>query len=1518
MPISTVVTSMKDEAPYVIEWVAYHRALGFDRIVVLANDCTDGTHEMLTRLHEMQAISYYENVVPVGAKPHSRALKIANLAPEVKTADFVMVLDADEFLVVKSPPHSLDVLLDMMEDKAAGMMVIPWRLFGSSNNIEFEDRPVIERFTQSMDAAALPKVGVKTLFRQADDVRLAIHFPKFVKRAGEPVTQSDAAWIDAGGETLSQQGLTWNGGRQKIRRDHAEVAHFMIKSLDEYLLKIFRGDGLMNSNRHGIDYWRNGDHNQVSDLVVADNVSGFAEERDRLFADPVLSQLHRKAVAARFEKLGKILANPDVQTLRRILKKSTEGGLQPEDIQTSRNLVKQMSPVVSTAKLIDGEVPHSTLVSITDAGLADAEGISWRIRKRARHNSTMFWPEKKFGRRPITRLVEGLKRAQKREAPFSLGVRWFNNYARVAAKESWPLDEEILVVLTRDDDSLIAGYPAHVAASKSKHVERPQGKGRPSLQQVLTGTETLSEVEALISDGQLLDPRQRLKAYLKANPEAIVLNLDHPDAVDAALVELAEHAPSGQAAAKLLREALGMAKDDPSGPKGGKKKGRSAPKDGKRQPAKAEQAAEGAIAAAPARPPRPAAEPMQIGILTLPMNRNYGGNLQAYALMRKLRDLGHHPVLVNRRHGAKDAGPDAMDAARNAETPLFSDRIGLGQNVPNRIFVEKHLTPISRLFDSSAALAAEVDRYNFGAVIVGSDQVWRPKYARSLLGDFFLGFLSNSRKNTRKISYAASFGSEHDEYGPADKAMAAPLLQSFDAVSVREDSAVELCRDMFGVDARHVLDPTLLLTRDDYSELLSEEQRTDKGGYMLAYVLDATPDKVDVIDRISSALSVEPRTTSGLPFTADDPLRSKGGDKSVEGWLAAFRNADFVVTDSFHGVAFSLIFNRPFVAYGNAERGLARFQSLLRAVGLEDRLIIASEGSDAEALLQPIDWPAVNWRLDALRSRSLQFLVEALGGGPDDGGTGRNSSASEEAQGGQPKTFPIAAGDAIPVSKTDRHPLGLHCTGCGACVSESGGALRMAWTPDGFLEPRATGLPVPKGVAKVCPFNPAPEAAVRDEDAIARDCLTDAGRHEPRIGRFVNTYVGFSKTFRPSSSSGGIATFVFEKLLEQREVDHLFVVRRTPDGQYAYRMFDRNDDILTTSKTRYYPVTMEQLFLTMAAVKGRVAVSGVACFIKAIRLKQHYDPALRDKIPFLAGIICGGLKSRFYTDFLAQSAGVVGRYRDAEYRVKSPASLSSDYSFAATGADGHVEQIRMQKLGDMWGTGLFKSRACDFCTDVMTELADISLGDAWLPEYKQDGMGNSVVVTRSLLADQIIRQGILDGELECKEVSADVAARTQSGGFNHKQKAVKFRVLSEELYGDRQTPFVRPRVLTDSSVAEMVVQVLRNRTRARSLRVWRQTRDNRAFMRRMRSSLRLLSAATAARKQSSQVDVDAFDVLDRPGQGAARRGGVSAIRAALILLDKCVTDGMVTPEILGRALGRYDHDETRSHVLNAE
>ncbi len=143
-----------------------------------------------------------------------------------------------------------------------------------------------------------------------------------------------------------------------------------------------------------------------------------------------------------------------------------------------------------------------------------------------------------------------------------------------------------------------------------------------------------------------------------------------------------------------------------------------------------------------------------------------------------------------------------------------------------------------------------------------------------------------------------------------------------------------------------------------------------------------------------------------------------------------------------------------------------------------------------------------------------------------------------------------------------------------------------------------------------------------------------------KAGASESAYIGYSKKFRPTSSSGGVATYVFDKLLEQGHVDYLFVVQTDGSNGYRYQVLRRTDDIRKTSKTRYFPVSMDELFTIIERTEGRVAVSGVACFIKAIRLKQHYHPELKDRIPFLVGIICGGLKSRRYTDFLAQSAGI--------------------------------------------------------------------------------------------------------------------------------------------------------------------------------------------------------------------------------------------------------------------------------------
>ncbi len=176
-----------------------------------------------------------------------------------------------------------------------------------------------------------------------------------------------------------------------------------------------------------------------------------------------------------------------------------------------------------------------------------------------------------------------------------------------------------------------------------------------------------------------------------------------------------------------------------------------------------------------------------------------------------------------------------------------------------------------------------------------------------------------------------------------------------------------------------MLDPTLLLTADHYVQLFSSKKPHSHKGQLLAYVLDRSEDKIRVIDTLSKRLSVNAYSTNGQPFGPAIPADAEG-DKTVEGWLAAIHDAAFVVTDLFHGTVFSILFNRPFMAYGNPKRGLARFISLLKMFGLEDRLLAKSAEFDLEKMLQPIDWNTVNTRLEKLRAESKQFLVSALCG----------------------------------------------------------------------------------------------------------------------------------------------------------------------------------------------------------------------------------------------------------------------------------------------------------------------------------------------------------------------------------------------------------------------------------------------------------------------------------------------------------------------------------------------------------
>lgn len=397
------------------------------------------------------------------------------------------------------------------------------------------------------------------------------------------------------------------------------------------------------------------------------------------------------------------------------------------------------------------------------------------------------------------------------------------------------------------------------------------------------------------------------------------------------------------------------------------------------------------------------------------------------------------------------------------------------------------------------------------------------------------------------------------------------------------------------------------------------------------------------------------------------------------------------------------------------------------------------------------------------------------------------------------------------------------CSGCGVCVSEQPNKLKMILNDEGFLVPEQLADGTEKAV-RVCPFNPNPSKEVKDEDALANLFLPTDSKFDKRTGRYLNCYAGYSKKFRSTSSSGGLGTYFFEYLLKNKIVDTLFIVAEK-NGSYEYQWFDDLGSISKISKTRYYPVTLEKLFLEIDKVEGKVAVSGVPSFIKAIRLKQYYYPEYKEKIAFLSGIICGGLKSKFYTDYLAQKANIKGEYAQQEYRLKNNDSIAFDYSFGAKELNtGEFKTVRMLEVGNTWGTSFFNSPAYDFSDDLTAELADVSLGDAWIKPYLDDGKGNNVIVVRSHLANKIVQQGLESGDLIMDEISIDLFKSSQAGGFKHKQLGMKQR-MSLEKKKINFLPYKRKRLLENTPLEYRLVQRQRLVTRNLSTSIWKESKN---------------------------------------------------------------------------------------------
>ncbi len=344
-----------------------------------------------------------------------------------------------------------------------------------------------------------------------------------------------------------------------------------------------------------------------------------------------------------------------------------------------------------------------------------------------------------------------------------------------------------------------------------------------------------------------------------------------------------------------------------------------------------------------------------VGIFGYWYATNYGSVITYYALYKVIEKMGLVPMLIDRPEKERDPEP---------------------QTVFSRRFLEKNCNiSISPKWSEFEKINDLCDTF-----VVGSDQVWTRDAIRLMGYYFFLSFITEDKK---KIAYACSFGKDKFDVLPSTRRRVRYYLDKFDAVSVREDSGVDILRDTLHIKGTQVLDPIFLLTADEYAKIAECATQKENEAYVLAYILDPNDEKRRALQYISKRLGkklviiLDGRYNTFENNKAKLALDNVKSDVMMEDWINYFQHADFVITDSHHGLAMAIIFNKLFVCINNPARGSTRFTSLLTMLGAMDRLILANQINE-DRLYVPIDYKRINNVLAQRKERAIKWLHDAL------------------------------------------------------------------------------------------------------------------------------------------------------------------------------------------------------------------------------------------------------------------------------------------------------------------------------------------------------------------------------------------------------------------------------------------------------------------------------------------------------------------------------------------------------------
>ncbi|MCG3268107.1 glycosyltransferase family 2 protein [Yoonia sp. I 8.24] len=310
----TLVGTVKDEGPYLLEWIYYYKLIGFDRIAIASNDCSDGTRQMLDYLDTVGEITHLENSgQPKGTSedPQNRAYERFWADPAITASDWILVADADEFLNIHVGDGTIDALFAALAEispQRADMISATWRVFGNGGIVGFKDVPVIAQFDQAAPAGThniQRYTAFKTMFRPRFVRKPAIHRPRLKPRfqdGSHPVN-----WVNGSGQPMPERYLKqgWRSFEASLGRDLVSMNHYMIKSSEAFLMKRYRGTAnSADQERIDFSYFETFNANDVRETSIQRHVPALQARIDDIkAAHPHLARLHAQSLEWHREKL---------------------------------------------------------------------------------------------------------------------------------------------------------------------------------------------------------------------------------------------------------------------------------------------------------------------------------------------------------------------------------------------------------------------------------------------------------------------------------------------------------------------------------------------------------------------------------------------------------------------------------------------------------------------------------------------------------------------------------------------------------------------------------------------------------------------------------------------------------------------------------------------------------------------------------------------------------------------------------------------------------------------------------------------------------------------------------------------------------------------------------------------------------------------------------------------------------------------------------------------------------------